>query len=135
MNLNATAIADHIRAVDSSTYEPERNSPVADVISSYTDAAVRHASAALAGDLVFESDEAFRKLAGMLFWDLFVLARRSGYLVRAAASFKRLAEDEPHRVPALLDSLKRGRRADVLIALLGLWEGSLSRTLAGPGER
>lgn len=134
MNLNTAAIADHIRAVDPSAYEPDRTSPVADVVRSYTDAAVRHASAALAEDSVFESDEAFRKLAEMLFWDLFVLARRSGYLIRAASSFKRLAEDEPHRVPALLDSLKRGRRADVLIALLGLWEGSLSRTLAGPGE-
>lgn len=112
--------------IESNVREFTYGSPTAEVVGCYTNAAVRHASAALAGDSVFESagtvggslDEPFEAIARLLFQDLFVLARSAGFLIQSATSFKHLCDEQPDRVPALIDSLRKGRRLDVLALLL-----------------
>lgn len=124
-----------LAGVEAEVREPREGGPVADVIESYTRNAVRHACAALRQGPAFDyepgrierTDAPFEAFAHLLFWDLFVLARKAGWLIRSAAAFKQLCDTQPHRVPALIDSLRKGRRVDVLAALL------VERTTEGPG--
>lgn len=116
----------HLVEVESNVREFEFGSPAAEVVGCYTRNAVKHACAVLRPGPAFDYepgriesvDEPFEAFAHLLFQDLFVLARRAGFLIQSATSFKHLCDEQPDRVPALIDSLRKGRRVDVLAMLL-----------------
>lgn len=133
----------HLAEVESNVREFEVGSPAAEVVGCYTRNAVKHACAVLRPDLAFDYEQGhteridapFEAIAHLLFQDLFVLARRAGFLIQSATSFKHLCDEQPDRVPALIDSLRKGRRVDVLAMLLAERKRSGKGTVRIPRDR